>query len=138
MGNPMPREPSGAHPLIGNIATRRRAPSAAGADAAVGCCDKIRDVTDSLLRELVDNELASVVFVMDYLQLDFGEARFTCYVWPTVAIGDVALQYGDPGYRDALCAFIAHKVTSTEESSEAGLAIRFDLGEIVTNPNQQT
>jgi hypothetical protein len=91
-------------------------------------------VTDSLLRELVDNELASVVFVMDYLQLDFGAARFTAYVWPTVAIGDVALQYGDPGYRDALCAFIAHKVSSTEESTEVGLAIRFGLGEIVTNP----
>lgn len=91
-------------------------------------------MSESLLRELVEEQLGSVVFVMDYLQLDFGDARFTAYVWPTVIMGDSALRFGDAGYRDALCAFITHEVTSTEESAEAGLAIRFDVGEIITNP----
>lgn len=49
-------------------------------------------------------------------------------------IGDAAIQFGDPRYRDALCAFITHEVTSVEESPEAGLVIRFGLGEIGTNP----
>jgi hypothetical protein len=91
-------------------------------------------VKDSLLKALVEGELSSVVFVEDYLQLDFGDARFTAYAWPTVTIGGASLQFGDPGYRDALCAFITHQVTATEESPEAGLVIRFALGEIVTNP----
>jgi hypothetical protein len=91
-------------------------------------------VKDSLLGALVKDQLGSVVFVADYLQLDFGHARFTAYTWPTVTIGDASLQFGDPGYRDALCAFITHEVTSTEESPERGLVIRFGLGEIVTNP----
>jgi len=89
---------------------------------------------ESLLKALVEEELGSVVFVMDYLQLDFSAARFTAYVWPTVTIGDASLHFGDPGYRDALCAFIAHEVVAAEESPEAGIVIRFGLGEIVINP----
>jgi hypothetical protein len=91
-------------------------------------------VSDSLLTALVEEELGSVVFVMDYVQLDFSAARLTAYVWPTVTIGDASLRFGDRGYRDALCAFITHEVLSTEESTELGLVIRFGLGEIVTNP----
>lgn len=91
-------------------------------------------MTDSLLDVLVEKQLGSVVFVMDYLQLDFGAARFTTYVWPTVTIGEVTTAFGDAAYREALCAFIAHEVLSVEESRTAGLVIRFGLGEIVTNP----
>jgi hypothetical protein len=91
-------------------------------------------VSDSLLDALVREQLGSVVFVMDYLQLDFSAARFTAYVWPTVTIGDATIQFGDLGYRDALCAFITHEVLSVDESREAGLVMRFGLGDIVTNP----
>lgn len=89
---------------------------------------------ESLLEGLVEKQLGSVVFVMDYLQLDFSHALFTVYVWPVVTIDDRRLHFGDPGYRDALCAFITHEVTAVEASPEAGLVIRFGLGEIVTNP----
>jgi hypothetical protein len=91
-------------------------------------------VAESLLEELVEEELGSVVFVTDYLQLDFSGARFTAYVWPTVTIGDVVRHFGDPGYRDALCAFITHEVIETEESSQAGLAIRFGLADVIIDP----
>lgn len=62
----------------------------------------MRCVCGSVLEALVDEELGSVVFVMDYVQLDFSAARFSAYVWPTVTIGDATFQSGDPGYRDAL------------------------------------
>ena len=52
----------------------------------------------------------------------------------TVAIDDGRHHFGDPGYRDALCTFITHEVTAVKESPEAGLVIRFGVGEIVTNP----
>ena len=96
--------------------------------------DTIPGVSDSLPTALVGEQLESVVFVMDYLQLDFGAARFSAYVWPTVVVGDVRTTFGDPGYRDALCAFIAHEVVSVEESHEAGLEVRFERGTIVVNP----
>lgn len=91
-------------------------------------------MTDSLLEKLVGESLASVVLVMDCVQLNFNGSRFTGYVWPTVTIGASELRFGDQGYRDALCAFITHEVTSTEESADVGLAIHFALGSIVTNP----
>jgi len=95
---------------------------------------RIFGVSGSLLEALAEEELASVVFVADYVQLDFSTARFSAFAWPTVTIGDTTLHFGDRGYRDALCAFITHEALSTEESSEAGLVIRFGLGEIATNP----
>jgi hypothetical protein len=91
-------------------------------------------VSDSLLDALVDDQLGSVTFVMDYVQLGFGNASFSAYVWPTVVIGDATLQLGDPGYRDAMCAFIGHSVTAAQESPAGGLLVRFALGDVVTNP----
>lgn len=86
------------------------------------------------MEALVEEQLDAVVFVADHLQLDFGNARFSAYVWPTVTIGHLRRGFGDPGYRDALCALISHEVVAIEESAEAGLVIRFGLGEVVTNP----
>ena len=97
--------------------------------------DMIRAVAESLLKELVGGTLASVVFVMDYVQLDFNGARFTAYVWPTVTIGTTQRDFGDRGYRHAHCAFITHEVTAAEEGADVGLAIQFALGSIVTNPD---
>lgn len=91
-------------------------------------------MSDSPLDALVGEQLGSVVFVMDYLQLDFSAAQFSAYVWPSVTIGGVTAQYGDTGYRDALCAFITQEVIAVEASNTAGLVLRFELGEIVTNP----
>lgn len=120
----------GVVPGIGVIAHALRGRSGRALDRS----DRIRGVSDSPLEALIQEQLASVVFVMDYLQLDSGDARFTAYVWPAVTIGGATLGIGDPGYRDALCAFITQEVMSTEESAEAGLVVRFGLGEVVTNP----
>lgn len=67
----------------------------------------------------LSEQLGSVVFVGDYLQLDFSDAQFTAYVWPTVTIGGTTRQFGDPGYRDALCAFITHEVTARSRASSS-------------------
>ena len=87
-----------------------------------------------MLSKLLDEPLSSVVFVADYLQLDFNGSRFTAYAWPKVLIGTSTWEFGDSGYRDALCAFIAHEVVATEESPGVGLVLRFRLGLIITNP----
>jgi hypothetical protein len=91
-------------------------------------------VDESLLSKVVGERLAAVVFVGDYLQLDFNDARFTAYAWPHVRIGASTWAFGDRGYRDSLCAFISHEVVEAEESSAVGLLFRFGLGDVVTNP----
>jgi hypothetical protein len=41
---------------------------------------------DSLLAALVGKELASVIFVRDYVELDFDGPRLSMFVWPVVAM----------------------------------------------------
>jgi hypothetical protein len=94
--------------------------------------DPLRLEANSSLDALVEQWLGSVLFVRDYVQLDFGDERFTAYVWPTAAVGNIVLEFGEPGYRDALCTFIGQRVTAAKESPERGLVIRFASGEIVS------
>jgi len=88
----------------------------------------------SVLRNLIGESLSSVVFVMDYLQLDFNGTRLSSYVWPKSVIGSTVRSFGEDGYRDQLCAFIDHEVCDTDETVERGLEVRFDLGAIVIDP----
>ncbi|EHR62864.1 type 2 periplasmic-binding domain-containing protein [Saccharomonospora cyanea] len=90
---------------------------------------------ETLFSKLSGETLSAVIFVADYLRLDFDGLAFTSYVWPVVTIESTPRRLEDPGYRDALCAFIGHKVESTEESPRAGLVIRFPLGSITVNPD---
>ncbi|MFE3193695.1 hypothetical protein ACFXHA_32165 [Nocardia sp. NPDC059240] len=83
---------------------------------------------------MIGLELASVVFVRNYVQLDFDGPRLTCFVWPTVEIGGAARSLGDSGYRDALCAFISQTVTSVDEAVGTGLVLRFALGAVTIDP----
>jgi hypothetical protein len=67
---------------------------------------------EQALQELVGEQLSSVTFVMDYLQLAFDGPTINAYTWPTVGVAEEVLRFGNPGYRDALCARIAVKVVS--------------------------
>lgn len=92
-------------------------------------------VEESLLARLVGLEVASVAFVRDYLELEFGSgARLFCYAWPTVEVGGTTRFFGDVGYRDALCALIDQVVLSTEEAVGIGLLVRFGVGALSIHP----
>jgi hypothetical protein len=91
---------------------------------------------ESFLHRFRSEPLSSVIFVMDYIQLDFNGLRLTLYVWPKITTaGKPPLSEGDSGYRDALCEFIAHEVTEVSESSTDGLVLIFDNGTIQVNPS---
>ncbi|MFG2044964.1 hypothetical protein [Dactylosporangium sp. NPDC048998] len=92
------------------------------------------DGDDSLLAALIGEELASVIFIRDYVELDFDGPRLSVYVWPRVAVGTDIRRISDPGYRDALCALIGHTVTSSTESGEVGLVIDFGPGSVEIKP----
>jgi hypothetical protein len=85
--------------------------------------------TDPLLRRVVNEQLGAVVFVQNYLQLDFDGIRLTTNVWPVVTIEANEYRFGESGYRDALCSFIAHKVVATSET-DAELGINFATGRL--------
>jgi hypothetical protein len=83
---------------------------------------------------LVGRELGSVVFVRDYLELDFDGPQLSFYAWPRLVLAAEELCWGDPGYRDGLCDLIGRRVTGTVESSAAGLMVDFDDHRLVIHP----
>ena len=77
---------------------------------------------------VVGEELVAVEFVQDYLQLRFGDPLFTLYNWPHVLFPDYSVAYGEPEYRNALCAQIGEKVSNASLEEDDALTIEFESG----------
>lgn len=78
-----------------------------------------------LFSELIGQQLSSVIFVQDYLQLDFDGDRMTMYVWPTLRTQDGHRSFGEVEYRNELCSFIAKKVSAVELQEQVCLILNF-------------
>jgi hypothetical protein len=63
------------------------------------------------LQMLIGEQLSTVTFVQDYLQLHFDGPRLTVFSHPVIRSGEQTFSDGKPGFRDALCNNIAKKVT---------------------------
>ena len=79
------------------------------------------------LSTIIGEALTAVEFVQDYLQLRFDQAFFTLFVWPEVADADgIAVAFGQPGYRDALCSVIGENVTDAQFEEGQSLTLEFE------------
>ena len=74
---------------------------------------------------IIGEELKAVEFVEDFLQLRFETPLLTFYAWPHVLFPEFSLAYGEPEYRNALCAQIGEEVT--EAAIEEGSALTIEL-----------
>lgn len=74
---------------------------------------------------LVGDELKAVSFIEDFLELRFSTPTLTLYNWPHVLLTEFSVAYGEPEYRNALCAQIGEEVT--EASLEEGDALTIEL-----------
>lgn len=85
---------------------------------------------------LEEQELSSVVFVQDYLQLDFNGPVLTLFLWPEVfisqssSLAEGSYAFGEPGYRDALCSQIGESVSAARLEAGTALEIEFETGTI--------
>jgi hypothetical protein len=80
---------------------------------------------------IIGEELVAVEFVEDYLRLRFAAPLFTLYAWPHLLFPDFSLAYGEPEYRNALCAQIGDKVTTASLEEGDALTIEFENGTVV-------
>jgi len=83
------------------------------------------------LKTLVGEQLSSVEFVADYVQLWFNGPCLTAHTPPTVSSDGNNLAWGDLRYRDALCEQIGRSVERTLVDAEQ-VAIVFDNGASVS------
>lgn len=75
-------------------------------------------------------ELTAVEFVLDYLQLRFNGPMLTLYAWPHVLLADFSIAFGEPEYRNALCAQIGETVAKASLGDEA-LTLEFESGTVL-------
>jgi hypothetical protein len=79
---------------------------------------------------IIGEELKAVEFVEDFLQLRFDAPLLTLYTWPHVLLTDFSLAYGEPEYRNALCAQIGEKVVQASLEEGDALTIEFENGTV--------
>lgn len=82
------------------------------------------------LFELLGGELATVIFVRDYVQLQFDDGMLNAYVWPRVHREGSVLHHGQPGFNDALIGLIDKRVTGVDEVLDLGLVIHLADGRL--------
>ena len=79
---------------------------------------------------VIGDELRAVEFVEDFLQLRFDGPLLTLYAWPHVLLADFSVAYGEPEYRNALCAQIGEKVVQASLEEGDALTIEFENGSV--------
>jgi hypothetical protein len=86
---------------------------------------------------LEGQELTAVEFVGDYLRLRFGDApggagpMLTLYAWPHVLLADFSVAFGEPEYRNALCAQIGETVATARLEEMDSLTVEFESGTVL-------
>lgn len=76
-------------------------------------------------------ELSAVEFVSDYLRLRFDGPLLTLYAWPHVLLEDFSVAFGQPEYRNALCAQIGEMVAKAKLEELDSLTIEFESGTVI-------
>ena len=77
---------------------------------------------------LIGRQLSSIIFVQNYLQVDFDGDKFTVYIFPQVIVNNEVFNIQKVGYRDALCTLIASIVSDIILEVKSTLTIVFENG----------
>ena len=80
---------------------------------------------------LEGQELTAVEFVSDYVRLRFDGPMLTLYAWPSVLLADFTVSYGEPEYRNALCAQIGEIVGKAALEELDSLTVEFESGTVL-------
>ena len=76
-------------------------------------------------------ELTGVEFVADYLRLRFDGPMLTLFAWPHILLAEFSIAYGEPEYRNALCAQIGEMVAKASLEELEALTVEFESGTVI-------
>ena len=76
-------------------------------------------------------ELTAVEFISDFVRLRFDGPLLTLYAWPHILLEDFSIAFGQPEYRNALCAQIGETVAKAELKELDALTIEFESGTVI-------
>ena len=76
-------------------------------------------------------ELTAVEFVGDYVRLRFDGPMLTLYAWPHILLADFSIAFGEPEYRNGLCALIGEMVAKAALEETEALTVEFESGTVI-------
>jgi hypothetical protein len=79
---------------------------------------------------LVGQSLSSVEFSQDFVELHFDGPTLTLYEWPEVFREEGSYAFGEPEYRNVLCALIAEDVVAASLVEGEAIEVQFESGSI--------
>lgn len=82
------------------------------------------------LDKLLHAKVCAVVFVLDYLQIQFDNSVATFLEFPKAVVQDRIHSYGETNYRNILCDFIGSAVSSIDYRKDESFVLTFDKGSI--------
>jgi hypothetical protein len=80
------------------------------------------------LEAILGQELGSVEFVQDYVQLRFDGPLVIFHEWPEVFREEGSYAFGEPEYRDVLCSLIGESVSAATVEEGEAMEIAFEGG----------
>jgi len=83
------------------------------------------------LSAIEGQELSAVEFVQDFLQLRFEGPLLTLFTWPDVFREEGSYAYGEPEFRNVLCALIGDSVTAATLEEGEAIEIAFESGVVL-------
>ena len=84
------------------------------------------------LNVLAGSHLSAVVFIHDYIQLQFDGPSLTVLTKSSVHMMNQSFEWGKKGYRDALCERIGKLVREASTIPEQEIRIEFEDGSSVS------
>ena len=84
------------------------------------------EIPEGALASIVGEQLSAVVFVQDYVQLQFDGPTLTAITLPVVVDNGAVYQWDTPGFRDKLCARIAKTVSAASVAEDREIRIELD------------
>lgn len=93
-------------------------------------------MNNSLL-DLKGKSISAIVFVLDYLQIQFDGSILTFLDYPKVEVSNNIFSFGESEYRNKICEFIGKSVSAVHYVENDIFSLSFDSAKIYCSINPE-
>lgn len=87
-------------------------------------------MNENPLETLRGRKISAIVFVLDYLQVQFDDSILTFLTYPEVEVNKIIFSFGQSEYRNKICEFIEKYVSAVNYVEDDIFCLSFDSAKI--------
>lgn len=97
-------------------------------------------MNENSLLNLKGKRISAIVFVLDYLQIQFDDSILSFLVYPKIQINNETFSFGESEYRNKICEFIGNDVSTVKYIEDDLFCLSFNDAKIycLLNPENYT